>query len=330
VADEDPGELQRIQAESLQRLENGQLPVEAERRMQALRDRKNFFTSDLSVDEFALAADCGLQPVSQVMGSCVYHASLRATQGYAGWTPGQIASETLLSRPYNEARRKALDRLTMEARECGADIVVGVRVTRGEGDYERNSVEFVAIGTACRVRGWTDHGNPMLTGLSGNDYWKLRASGFSPVGMVAGTEVVSCVPHVATQQGQSYGRFSTAGRINRELEEFSDAVRYGVRSAVEELARQATLIGADGVVGVRIDRHTTMVERENPDPNAMVVQGQWVGGRAPGAPSSREDLIVLVHALGTAIVRDGEPTEEPPGLKIMPVRRLDNNRRNAR
>jgi hypothetical protein len=62
----------------------------------------------------------------------------------------------------------------------------------------------------------------------------------------------------------------------------------------------------------------------------MVVQGQWVGGRAPGAPSSREDLIVLVHALGTAIVRDGEPTEEPPGLKIMPVRRLDNNRRNAR
>jgi uncharacterized protein YbjQ (UPF0145 family) len=333
VADADPSELERVRAESLQRLADGLLPVEAERRMRALRDRDNFFTSDLSVNEFALVADCGLKPVSQVMGSCVYHASMRANQAYAGWDPGRICSETLLARPYNEARRKALDRMTLEARECGADAVVGVRVSRGEGDYDPNSVEFVAIGTAVRIDGRAEHGSPILTGLSGGDYWRLMASGFWPVGLVAGTEVVSCIPHVVTQQGQSFGRLSTAGRQNRELEEFSAAIRAGISGATRELARQAELMGAEGVVGVTVDRHQMLVERENPDYGAVMgPQGQYLGGgRSAGTPRSREDLVVIVHALGTAIVAGQRPDRsEPPGLTITPVRRLDNNRRNAR
>lgn len=57
MPDEPPSELERVRAQSLQRLAAGQLPVEAERRLQALRSRPDFFTSDLSVSEFALGRE---------------------------------------------------------------------------------------------------------------------------------------------------------------------------------------------------------------------------------------------------------------------------------
>ncbi len=327
-----PDEVERVRAESLQRLAEGRLPVEAERRLQALVGRSDFFTSDLSVSEFALVRDCGLQPVSQVMGSCVYHASTRAAQAWTTWNaPGQIDHEALLARPYNEARRNALARLQLEAQACDADAVVGVRVTRAAGDYEMNSVEFVAIGTAVRVEGRREHGTPVLTGLSGNDYWRLAASGHWPVGMLAATEVVSCVPSITTQRGQAFGLLSGIGRVNRELEEFSEAIRTAIHGAVEELGRQATTLGAEGVVGVSIERHQETVERENPQAGSALVYGQgFQGYRSPGQPDRREDLLVIVHALGTAIVAGEVAQGGTRSLTIEPVRRLDTNRRQAR
>lgn len=322
---ERPEEQETLRQESLERLEAGALPLQAERRLQALVGKTNFFTSDLSVDEFVLARDCGLQPVSQVMGSCVYHASMRAGQAWTTWNnPGQIDHETLLARPYNEARRTALERMTLEAQACGADAVVGVHVTRAAGDYAMNSVEFVAFGTAVRVEGRTRHGAPMLTGLSGNDYWRLRAGGHYAIGLVAATEVVSCVPSLVTQQGEAYGLLSGAGRVNRELPEFSDAIRAAINGAVSELGRQAAVLGADGIVGVSIERHQELVERENPQG-----AGGYQGYRQVGQPDKRKDLLVLVHALGTAVLAGERTQRGDTGLVIEPVRRLDNNRRQA-
>src|SRR4051794_2557538 len=53
----------------------GQIPPKAQRRLAELRASGDdaFFTSTLSVPEFLLAREDRLRPITQVMGSSVYH-----------------------------------------------------------------------------------------------------------------------------------------------------------------------------------------------------------------------------------------------------------------
>jgi uncharacterized protein YbjQ (UPF0145 family) len=85
------------------------------------------FTSQLSIDGFALCEPAGLTAVRQVMGSSVfylgspsYHASARLS-----WHHGRVrgAELTGISKGFTEARTQALDRMRSQARECGAHAV---------------------------------------------------------------------------------------------------------------------------------------------------------------------------------------------------------------
>jgi uncharacterized protein YbjQ (UPF0145 family) len=316
VSKEPPSELERVRAESLKRLRRGQLPVEAERRLQALGARPDFFTSDLSVSEFALGRELELRPVSQVMGSCVYHVGLRADQAWYGWAPGEIHEVQRATEAWNSARQIALRRLQLEAAECGAGAVVGVEIQHSEKDYAANSVEFTSIGTAVRVPGVKPTPKPSLTDLSAQEYWLLWRRGYAALGVVGHTSVVGCVPDVQTQRAQQYRRLATAGRVNRELEVFGRGIQAAVSSAVDGMRRGAESLRAAGIVGVRIDRSQVMVERENPSTTGTY------GRRAPGAPAHREDLIVTVHAIGTAVALSRAGAARPARFQIEPVRNL--------
>jgi uncharacterized protein YbjQ (UPF0145 family) len=172
----------------------------------------------------------------------------------------------------------------------------------------------------------------VLCALSGQEYWRLLKAGCQIAGLVAATEVVSAIPDVDTQRGQAWGRFSSAGYSNREIVEFSRAAERAVAGAVWSLGQQARGMGASGVVGVTVEHDHELVERENPERNygssynTYGYANRYV--RTPGTPGKREDLVVTAHALGTAII-EGNLTPREAGLKIEPVRRLDNNRRNA-
>jgi uncharacterized protein YbjQ (UPF0145 family) len=319
------GELERIRDESVRNLEEGRLPVEAERRLEALRGRPNFFTSGLTVSEFALSTAHGLRPVSQVMGSCVYHASVQTSWVSTGLgvQPGSIVPAPVISKPWNGARKTALQRLTMEAEQCGADAVVGVHLRRGESEFTPNSVEFIALGTAVRDKARPgDQRGTVLTGLSMQDYWKLLEAGHRVLGLVTSTFAVVCVPTATTQWTRSSGRMMGMGRQNREFSEFSAGIKQAVAGAAAEMREQATGLGAEGIVGVRIDRSHQFVSIRQ-------------GGYGGAGPDHREDLIVIVHALGTAIAA-GEPRGAAAGegggaggLRIQAVRHLDINRRQS-
>ena len=61
-------------AASLERVKRGGIPLRAEERLAEERgEHRRLFTSDLSVSEFLLARDAKCSPISQVMGSCIYH-----------------------------------------------------------------------------------------------------------------------------------------------------------------------------------------------------------------------------------------------------------------
>jgi uncharacterized protein YbjQ (UPF0145 family) len=288
------------QAASLAALERGELPLRAQQRLGEIgKTGARLFTSDLSVDEFALAHAIGLRPLAQVMGSSIYHVGWQQRPGGWGMQMGAISQElTVVSEAWNAARLRAFARLEQEAKLVGADAVVGVRLTVGSHDWAVGAIEYVVVGTAMRIDGGERAERPALTDLSGQDYWKLWQAGHRPLGVVGASTVHYIVPGWSTQQAQS-GFY--AGWANQELGDFTRGVYDARETALGRMTAEARHHGATGVVGVTIAHH---IER-----------------REAGGGSGRHDLVVTFHVLGTAI---GERTGDGRELEVSP--RLDLSR----
>ena len=175
--------------ESLRRVAAGGIPLRAAQRLEEERGpNRKLFTSDLSVREFILARDAQCEPISQVMGSCIYHVG--QIPDYKGKT-GEI---TVISDAHRESRRRAVARLFEEAALLNADAVIGVHLrdrmitmgSRGKGGDDGGEVlEMTIVGTAVRAP-WIDHppGQPIVTDLSGQELWALAKDGYEPCGFV--------------------------------------------------------------------------------------------------------------------------------------------------
>jgi uncharacterized protein YbjQ (UPF0145 family) len=323
----DPGATAAEQQESLERIERGGITVAAERRLSELREKGGLFTSDLSVNGWALAHQLGLRPLSQVMGSSIYQ------MGYQGaaWSQGEwggmgqtymIELDTF-SRALNEVRSRALGRMAEEAMHVGADAVVEVDTRAGESSLETGSVslEHTVFGTAVkreagassagtrrseggkhgsrkRESGRHGGGRPVLTELSVADFSKLVRGGFEPLGIVAWSSVFFASYNYGP--GMSGGRMlSVGGMQNFELREFTQTFYNARESVMGELNAQASTIGASGIVGVRIDHRAV--------PHTL---GGGMGGR------ERSGLMVTFNAIGTAIRQTAETTLYPPETTI--------------
>jgi uncharacterized protein YbjQ (UPF0145 family) len=177
---------------SLAHVRQGGIPIRAQQRLaEEAGPHRRLFTSDLSVSEFLLTEEAKARPISQVMGSSIYH--IGVVDDYKGG--GEPVYEiTTLSTGHREARRSALARLFQEAQIVQADAVVGVRlkermITMGKhgrsGDDGGEVIEFTAVGTAIRAP-WITHapGVPVITDLSGQELWALAQDGFEPCGLL--------------------------------------------------------------------------------------------------------------------------------------------------
>ena len=231
-----------IQA-SLGRVARGGIPLRAVERLQEeMGDDRRLFTSDLSVNEFMLAKDAGCDPISQVMGSSIFHVG--EIPDYKGKT-GEIR---VISDGHRESRRMALARLFEEAKLVGADAVIGVHlrdrmITMGKrgkgGDDGGEILEFTVVGTAVRAS-WIDHpeGVPVITDLSGQDLWALHRDGFEPCGFL----FEFCRYHVwHVTKDVSFTR--------GELPEASDAANQARAISARKILQQAVQFKAEFVVG---------------------------------------------------------------------------------
>jgi uncharacterized protein YbjQ (UPF0145 family) len=304
----DPGATAAEQAESLARIERGGITVAAERRLRERRERGGLFTSDLSVNGWALCHRLGLRPLSQVMGSSIYQMGYQSSWGQPGGGYDPYGSNMFelntLSEALNEVRSRALRRLAEEARHVGADAVVGVSTTAGESDLGTGSValEHTAFGTAVSRESQSSgtgqrDTRPVLTELSVADFSKLVGAGFEPLGIVARSSVFFA--SYAFGPGIGGGTTMMVGATqNFELREFTQAF-YNAREAVMvELGHQASALGASGIVGVRIGHRAV--------PHAL----------AGGISSQRNGLMVTFNAIGTAIHQRENAPLYPPETTI--------------
>ena len=271
-------EEEREEEQSLARIEAGDIPLTAERRLRELRDAGGSFTSDLSVSGFALCDGLGLQPLSQVMGSSIYQVGYQGAT-YPMMMGGSFITELgVLSEALNEVRRRALNRLELEARHAGAHAVVGVQLRTEDHDFAQEAIEYAVLGTAVRRAGAPPTDEPVLTELSVGDYAKLVNAGIEPLGIVAWTSVF----FAAYANNWIIGSATLNPVANYELTEFTAGV-YGAREQVMgRLGQQAQQRGASGIVGMRIG-HT--------------VRRQEVGS----GNRSRGGAVITFDAVGTAV-----------------------------
>lgn len=261
--------------ESLRAIEAGDIPPAAKQRLRELRAPSTpFFTSDFSVNEFLLSRNAGCDPVSQVMGSSVYH---------VGWQyMGRIMSTgelTVLSNAYNNARSLALGRLRIEAETVGAHAVVGLHIDTSRDAESSDLIHFQAIGTAVRFRQGKPRGDMALTNLSGADFWKLLGAGYWPAGILAASTVYYVVPNWSTRQATSgWGTW-----YNQELTDFTAGVYRARNLAISRMHVDVRTVDAIGVVGMSIDQEAETREVDT------------------GNNNTRTDMIFTFHAVGTAI-----------------------------
>ncbi|MGA8382404.1 MAG: heavy metal-binding domain-containing protein, partial [Stellaceae bacterium] len=154
----------------------------------------------------------------------------------------------VLSQAMYQARELAMMRMREEAAGMAADGIVGVKLTVKRLEWDKEILEFLAIGTGV-VHGKGHPGfkgpkdKPFTSDLSGQDFWTLLQAGYRPLEMVMG----SCVYHVAHQ-----GMLRSLGNIGRntELTNFSQALYDAREIAMERMQQEASEAGAEGVVGV--------------------------------------------------------------------------------
>ncbi|HUN77345.1 MAG TPA: heavy metal-binding domain-containing protein [Solirubrobacteraceae bacterium] len=308
--------------ESVKRVEAGGIPVAAERRLRELGEGAGAFTSDLEVSDFALCHQLGLRPLAQVMGSSIYQVGYQGMEWGSMWGGGygarygrgirtgmggrQMFELQVLSEAWNEARRRALNRLAEEAGHVGADAVVGVDLNTGAHDWAENSIEYMVVGTAVR-RGdgrrpgggnGAARGAPVLTELTLADYANLDRAGIEALGIVAWSSVFFVAASYNTQaMSGGLGGLSIAGFENQELPEFTQGIYSARESVISQMTAQAQQLSASGVIGTRIDHGIKRIE------------GDGERNRPPG-------LIATFHAIGTAIRERGGVPLYPPETTV--------------
>jgi uncharacterized protein YbjQ (UPF0145 family) len=218
-------------------------PVAAER----LSHARSLFTSDLSINEYALLHGAGFEPVELVMGVSIYHV------GYQISGLRQQQELTVLTEAMYRSRWNAMERMQAEADSLGADGIVGVRLDWRPHGEAREHIEFLAVGTAVRFvpapgSFRRPDGQAFSSHLSGQDLVTLLATGHAPLAFVLG----NCVYHVAAQ-----GFMQTLKQMGRntEMPQWTQGNYEARELAMSRMQAEAERDGATGVVGVRFRVH---------------------------------------------------------------------------
>ncbi len=228
------------EARSTAQVQQGGLPLRAQRRIWELNQgQQKVFTSTLSVPETVVARSTGVEPISQVMGSSVFHVGLR---GFARWGGGELVQ---LTRAYETARSRALSRMQQEAALLGAHMVIDVRFLGRGYEWGADLIEFTAVGTAVRVKDVPPPQQPVLTLLKADELFKLHRAGYWPSGIAIG----NCFWYARHADCASEGSW-----FSGELPVHTRAAHEARDQAVHRFRTFAQHFGAHGVVGVRILR----------------------------------------------------------------------------
>lgn len=288
------------------------------------------FTTGLEPNALAMTGIAGLHPIGQVMGACVFHSKFIRGDVKLTGRPGMVYQYPTVVESVRSTREQALRRLARDARDRGADAVVGVRVSHEEqywgADGNEGTVESVATGIAVA---WQDRrsqgGEPVLTNLGVQEYWKLAQGGYAPAGMVMSTAMTGCITRRWPANAPVVDTPGQLKQENYEYEEVSDMVRSACQCIDEDIREQGLAMGVEGIIGLQFDSRKWR-DKEEPRYFKMIVTvvgTAVVATRDDGEERPGQRLPgPVARLLGDQTARDGDaaPAARQPRLRITPVR----------
>jgi len=186
--------------------------------------------------------DAGFQPKQFVFGNVAYSIGLGG--GLIGSLRSLARGEIKeFSQIFNETRHLALKRIRAEAREAGANAVVGIKTSILPF---AGMQEMVMIGTASEhpalPAGFRQ--NPVTSDLTNEEMWNLINQGYMPVQLVLGVSVYSLgLVGGITSFFKSF--------VRGEIHELTSLIYEAREEALTHIAEDARRYSADQVVGIK-------------------------------------------------------------------------------
>ena len=204
------------------------------------------FSTSVSGQELYCMVDAGYTPIQFVFGNVAYSVGLVGgiLGGLKTLARGEIKE---FSDVFNKTRHLALDRITREAAQCGANAVVGIetKILPFAGTHE-----MLMIGTAATHPALPAPGTaaPVTSDLTCEEMWNLAAMGYMPMKLVLGTAVYSL-----GLVGGIKAMFKSI--VRGEISDLTSLVYDAREHAIGLLRQEAAEIGADDVVGIKTHIH---------------------------------------------------------------------------
>lgn len=200
------------------------------------------FSSSADGQELFSQLDAGFKPIKFAFGNVAYSIGLGG--GISGLVSSLGRGEVhQFSEVFNTTRHLALERITEEARQAGANAVVGIKTTILP---LLGMQEMVMLGTASRHPALPPEydKNPISSDLTNQEMWGMINMGYMPLRLVLGVSVYSLgIVGGFTSFLQSFKR----GEINQLTTLIYDARE----NAIVRIAKEAEECGADDVVGIK-------------------------------------------------------------------------------
>jgi uncharacterized protein YbjQ (UPF0145 family) len=203
-------------------------------------------TSSADGQEFYCQVDAGYIPVRFVFGNVAY--SIGIGRNFLGELKEMVKGEVKqYSNVFNVTRNLALQRIIQEAKDSGANSVIGIRTTIlpiGTNGVQ----EMIMIGTASnnpQLASIAESVGGVLTSdLTAEETWNVTSLGYVPLKLILGTSVYS-IGVVGGFKAVMRGYFK--GEINTLTQ-----MIYGAREeSLKKVQQQAEEIGADDVLGIK-------------------------------------------------------------------------------
>ena len=200
------------------------------------------FSSSADGQELYCQIDAGFRPIRFVFGNVAYSIGLGGGIGgmFKSLQRGEVPQ---FSQVFNETRHLALIRISEEARNAGANSVIGIRTSIIPF---KGMQEMVMIGTASHHPALPPEYSqrPVTSDLTNEEMWNLIHMGYMPIQLVLGVSVYSL--------GLVGGITSAFKALARgEINELTTLIYEARENAIARIAADATACGADDVVGIK-------------------------------------------------------------------------------
>ncbi|MBA4076304.1 MAG: hypothetical protein C0508_14770 [Cyanobacteria bacterium PR.023] len=200
------------------------------------------FSTSANGQELYCQLDCGFHPLRFVFGNVAY--SIGIGGGVMGTLRSLKAGEVVeFSQMLNKTRHLAIERISHEAKEAGANAVLGIQTTIAP---LLGMQEMVMTGTASFHEELPEQFSevPITSDLTNEEMWNVIALGYCPIRLVMGVSIFSI-----GFAGGLKAMFKSF--VRGEIKELTYMIYQARVKALSMIAEDAESFGADEVVGVK-------------------------------------------------------------------------------